>query len=77
MALSVRDTARPSPTVPREHVRPDQPLSAEIAPEAGRDLLIMEFHVSSDLFRSPHAEGDVDDTGMRVREGDRGDEASW
>jgi hypothetical protein len=32
----------------------------------------MEFHVSSDLFRSPHAEGDVDDTGMRAREGDRG-----
>ncbi len=32
----------------------------------------MEFHVSTDLVRGPHAEGDVDDTGMRVRECDRG-----
>lgn len=28
--------------------------------------------MSSDLFRSPYAEGDVDDTGMRVRERDHG-----
>lgn len=41
-------------------------MGSQAAPETGGDVLTMEFHVSYDLFRSPHAERDDDDTGMPV-----------